>query len=159
MLVNEQLNMSYLAKLKQKYMQLREQDKITVREVNDTIEQMQVDEWSKNQLYLMLAEQTTNMRDMLMSDEEAASASAAPATSTSDTASYSGAGASASAGLWYTMGGASMQGRPLSGYDAGQQHFNTKDARLGACSGSPSLAAAEEDEAETLDDIYMDVVE
>ena len=56
MMVNEQLNASYLTKLKMQYAQMREADKITVSEVHETIEEMQVDEDSKAALYQMLAE-------------------------------------------------------------------------------------------------------
>ena len=56
MMVNEQLNASYLAKLKLQYAQMREADKITVSEVHETIEGMQVDEDSKAALYSMLSE-------------------------------------------------------------------------------------------------------
>lgn len=68
MMVNEQLNMSYLAKLKREYMTMREADKITVTEIEETINEMEVDEQSKEQLYQMLTEQT-NMRDLQMTDE------------------------------------------------------------------------------------------
>ena len=47
MMVNEQLNMSYLAKLKREYMTMREADKITVTEIEETINEMEVDEQSK----------------------------------------------------------------------------------------------------------------
>ena len=67
-MVNEQLNMSYLAKLKREYMTMREADKITCTEIDDTINEMEVDEQSKEQLYQMLSEQT-NMRDLQMTDE------------------------------------------------------------------------------------------
>ena len=56
MMVNEQLNASYLAKLKLQYAEMREADKITVSEVHETIEGMQVDEDSKAALYSMLSE-------------------------------------------------------------------------------------------------------
>ena len=46
---------------------------MTVRELQETIDEMQVDEWSKGQLYSMLAEQT-NLRDMMMTDDESAAA-------------------------------------------------------------------------------------
>ncbi len=56
MMVNEKLNMSYLAKLKREYMAMREADKITVSEIDETIDEMMVDEQSRAQLYSMLSE-------------------------------------------------------------------------------------------------------
>ena len=47
MMVNEKLNMSYLAKLKREYMAMREADKITVSEIDETIDEMMVDEQSR----------------------------------------------------------------------------------------------------------------
>ena len=64
---------------------------MTVRELQETIDEMQVDEWSKGQLYSMLAEQT-NLRDMMMTDDESA---AAGSDSVANNTVQVGAGASA----------------------------------------------------------------
>ena len=69
MIVNEQLNASYLTKLRDEYTQLREKDKITVLELQETIEEMEIDEQSKAHLYHMLSRQT-NLHDLLMAEAE-----------------------------------------------------------------------------------------
>ena len=44
MFVNEKLNMSYLSKMKEEYMKLKDGDKISVSELQETIDSMEVDE-------------------------------------------------------------------------------------------------------------------
>ena len=44
MFVNEKLNMSYLSKMKEEYMKLKDGDKISVTELQETIDSMEVDE-------------------------------------------------------------------------------------------------------------------
>ena len=50
-MVNQKLNVSYLTKLKQEYMKLRESDKISVTELQETIDEMEVDETSKSHIF------------------------------------------------------------------------------------------------------------
>ena len=68
MMVNQKLNLSYLAKLKIEYMKLKNTDKISVRELSETIDEMEVDEQSKAHLLNVLSEQT-NIRDLIMTNE------------------------------------------------------------------------------------------
>ena len=63
MMVNQKLNLSYLVKLKEEYMQLRDVDKITLGELQETIDEMEVDEYSKAHILSMLSNQT-NLRDL-----------------------------------------------------------------------------------------------
>ena len=65
MMVNEKLNLSYLAKLKEEYMKLKDSDKINIHELSETIDEMEVDEQSKAHLLNVLSEQT-NICDLLM---------------------------------------------------------------------------------------------
>ena len=65
MMVNEKLNLSYLAKLKEEYMKLKDSDKINIHELSETIDAMEVDEQSKAHLLNVLSEQT-NICDLLM---------------------------------------------------------------------------------------------
>ena len=51
MMVNEKLNLSYLAKLKTEYMGLSDKDKISVAELQEAVEDMDVDEQSKSHLF------------------------------------------------------------------------------------------------------------
>ena len=44
MIVNEKLNLSYVTKLKEEYMKLKDKDKITINELQETIDEMEVDE-------------------------------------------------------------------------------------------------------------------
>ena len=44
MIVNEKLNLSYVTKLKEQYMKLKDKDKITISELQETIDEMEVDE-------------------------------------------------------------------------------------------------------------------
>ena len=44
MMVNEKLNVSYLTKLKEEYMKLKDVDKINFKDLQDTINEMEVDE-------------------------------------------------------------------------------------------------------------------
>lgn len=67
-MVNQKLNLSYLAKLKIEYMKLKNTDKISVRELSETIDEMEVDEQSKAHLLNVLSEQT-NIRDLIMTNE------------------------------------------------------------------------------------------
>jgi len=54
MFVNEKLNMSYLSKMKEEYMKLKDGDKISVTELQETIDSMEVDEQSKVHLLYAL---------------------------------------------------------------------------------------------------------
>ena len=65
MLINQNLNLSYLTKLKKEYMKLKESDKITLNELQEAVDEMEVDEQSKAHLVHILSEQT-NLRDLLM---------------------------------------------------------------------------------------------
>ena len=56
MMVNEKLNVSYVEKLKREYSVLRDADKLTVRELQETIDEMEVDEQSKAHLLQMISE-------------------------------------------------------------------------------------------------------
>jgi len=49
-------------------MKLKNTDKISVRELSETIDEMEVDEQSKAHLLNVLSEQT-NIRDLLMTNE------------------------------------------------------------------------------------------
>lgn len=64
MIVNEKLNLSYVTKLKEEYMKMKDQDKISLSELQETIDEMEVDEQSKAHIFHALSEQT-NIRDML----------------------------------------------------------------------------------------------
>ena len=44
MMVNEKLNVSYLTKLKEEYMKLKDADKINFKDLQETINEMEVDE-------------------------------------------------------------------------------------------------------------------
>ena len=44
MMVNEKLNVSYLTKLKEEYMKLKDVDKINFKDLQETINEMEVDE-------------------------------------------------------------------------------------------------------------------
>ena len=44
MMVNEKLNVSYLTKLKEEYMKLKDVDKINIKDLQETINEMEVDE-------------------------------------------------------------------------------------------------------------------
>lgn len=44
MMVNEKLNVSYLTKLKEEYMKLKDVDKINFKDIQETINEMEVDE-------------------------------------------------------------------------------------------------------------------
>ena len=68
-MVNEKLNMSYLTKLKKEYMKLRNVDKISVAELHEAVDDMEVDEQSKVHLFELMSEQT-NLRDLLMNNED-----------------------------------------------------------------------------------------
>ena len=43
-MVNEKLNVSYLTKLKEEYMKLKDVDKINFKDLQETINEMEVDE-------------------------------------------------------------------------------------------------------------------
>ena len=44
MMVNEKLNVSYLTKIKEEYMKLKDVDKINIKDLQETINEMEVDE-------------------------------------------------------------------------------------------------------------------
>ena len=56
MIVNEKLNLSYITKLKEEYMKLKDQDKISLNELQETIDEMEVDEQSKVHIFHALSE-------------------------------------------------------------------------------------------------------
>jgi len=64
MIVNEKLNLSYVTKLKEEYMKLKDKDKISMSELQETIDEMEVDEQSKVHIFDALSEQT-NIRNLL----------------------------------------------------------------------------------------------
>ena len=57
---NENLNVSYIRKLKEAYNSLNIDQKISVQELNESIESMQVDEVSKQHIMQFVMEQTNS---------------------------------------------------------------------------------------------------
>ena len=67
--VNANLNASYLAKLREEYTRLRARDKFSVYELQESIEEMEVDETAKAQIFDLLS-QHTNCSDLLKNSTE-----------------------------------------------------------------------------------------
>lgn len=67
--VNANLNASYLTKLRDEYSKLPNRDKISFYELQDSIEEMEVDETAKAQIFDMLTTHT-NCSDLIKNSAE-----------------------------------------------------------------------------------------
>lgn len=67
--VNANLNVSYLEKLREEYRKLPNDDKFNFNELRDTIEEMEVDETDKAQIFDMIS-QYTNCSTLIKSSAE-----------------------------------------------------------------------------------------
>ena len=67
--VNANLNASYIAKLREEYCKLRMEDKFSLRDLQESIEEMEVDEMAKSQIFDLLS-QHTNCTDLIKSSAE-----------------------------------------------------------------------------------------
>ena len=70
--VNANLNVSYLEKLREEYRKLPNCDKFNFNDMRETIEEMEVDETAKEQIYDMLS-QYTNCSTLIKSSGEQSS--------------------------------------------------------------------------------------
>lgn len=67
--VNANLNASYLSKLRDEYSKLRARDQFSLWELQESIEEMEVDEIAKAQIFDLLS-QHTNCSDLLKNSTE-----------------------------------------------------------------------------------------
>ena len=67
--VNANLNVSYLEKLREEYRKLPNKDKFSFTDMRETIDEMEVDEYAKEQMFEML-DQYTNCSTLMKSSGE-----------------------------------------------------------------------------------------